>query len=73
MDGYELIVADAQGNEVERGVTGELPVRGHGVMRGYLDDPEATAAAIDARGFCTPAIRDDGRRGVRIVGARRTC
>lgn len=70
MDGVELLVADAQGNEVERGVTGELLVRGHGVMRGYLDDPEATAAAIDARGFLHTGdlATMDGRGYVRIVG-----
>ncbi len=28
--------------------TGEVPLRGPNVMLGYLDDPEATAAAIDA-------------------------
>jgi acyl-CoA synthetase (AMP-forming)/AMP-acid ligase II len=70
MDGVELIVADAQGNEVERGVTGELLVRCPGVMRGYLDDPEASAAAIDARGFLHTgdlATMDD-RGYVRIVG-----
>ena len=70
MDGVELIVADAQGNEVERGVTGELLVRGPGVMRGYLDDPEATAAAIDGRGFLHTGdlATMDGRGYVRIVG-----
>jgi acyl-CoA synthetase (AMP-forming)/AMP-acid ligase II len=31
--------------------TGELLVRGEHVMLGYLDDPEATAAAIDADGW----------------------
>ena len=31
--------------------TGELLVRGDHVMLGYLDDPEATAAAIDADGW----------------------
>src|SRR6476661_7721259 len=30
---------------------GELLVRGEHVMLGYLDDPEATAAAVDAEGW----------------------
>jgi acyl-CoA synthetase (AMP-forming)/AMP-acid ligase II len=30
---------------------GEILVRGHNVMAGYLDDPGATAAAIDAEGW----------------------
>jgi acyl-CoA synthetase (AMP-forming)/AMP-acid ligase II len=51
MDGLEIVVADADGQEVERGASGELLVRGYSVMQGYLDDPEATAAAIDNRGF----------------------
>jgi len=70
MDGLEVIVADAQGEEVERGATGELLVRGYSVMQGYLDDPEATAAAIDHRGFLHTgdlATMDD-RGYVRIVG-----
>ena len=33
------------------GEPGEVLVRGETVMRGYLDDPDATAAAIDADGF----------------------
>jgi acyl-CoA synthetase (AMP-forming)/AMP-acid ligase II len=51
MPGLEVIVADADGHELQRGATGELLVRGYSVMQGYLDDPEATAAAIDDRGF----------------------
>jgi acyl-CoA synthetase (AMP-forming)/AMP-acid ligase II len=70
MPGLEIIIADADGREVERGATGELLVRGYSVMRGYLDAPEATAAAIDARGFLHTgdlATMDD-RGYVRIVG-----
>lgn len=49
--GNEVIVADDQGNELARGETGEILVRGQGVMLGYLDDPAATAEAIDVAGW----------------------
>jgi acyl-CoA synthetase (AMP-forming)/AMP-acid ligase II len=70
MPGLEIIIADAKGQEVERGDTGELLVRGYSVMKGYLDDPEATAAAIDGRGFLhTGDLATMDERGyVRIVG-----
>ncbi|HBZ70957.1 MAG TPA: fatty acid--CoA ligase [Deltaproteobacteria bacterium] len=70
MDGLEIVVADADGQEVERGTTGELLVRGYSVMQGYLDDPEATAEAIDDRGFLHTGdlATMDGRGYVRIVG-----
>jgi HIP---CoA ligase len=47
----EVRVVDADGVEVPRGERGEVVVRGHNVMQGYLDDPEQTAAAIDADGW----------------------
>jgi acyl-CoA synthetase (AMP-forming)/AMP-acid ligase II len=70
MRGLEIIVADADGNEVERGATGELLVRGYSVMQGYLDDPQATATAIDERGFLhtSDLATMDDRGYVRIVG-----
>lgn len=37
--------------EVRVADDGEVLVRGYGVMQGYLDDPVATAEAIDADGF----------------------
>jgi acyl-CoA synthetase (AMP-forming)/AMP-acid ligase II len=40
--GFELAIADE---------TGEVLLRGPNVMLGYLDDPEATAQAIDADGW----------------------
>ena len=70
MDGLEVVVAGADGREAPRGETGELLVRGYSVMQGYLDDPAATAAAIDAQGFLHTgdlATMDD-RGYVRIVG-----
>lgn len=70
MPGFDVIVAGPDGRELPRGETGELLVRGHGVMQGYLDDPEATAATIDERGFLhTGDLATMDERGVmRIVG-----
>jgi acyl-CoA synthetase (AMP-forming)/AMP-acid ligase II len=70
MPGLDILVAGADGKEIERGATGELLVRGYSVMRGYLDDPEATAAAIDDRGYLhTGDLATMDERGyVRIVG-----
>jgi acyl-CoA synthetase (AMP-forming)/AMP-acid ligase II len=45
------IVDLATGAELGPGEEGEVCVRGPQVMRGYIDDPEATAATIDADGW----------------------
>src|SRR3954468_3998566 len=64
------IVDPASGHTVERGEPGELCTRGYSVMRGYWEDPERTAGAIDsARWMHTgdlATMDDDGY--VNIVG-----
>jgi acyl-CoA synthetase (AMP-forming)/AMP-acid ligase II len=50
--GTEAKVVDpATGEPLSRGADGELWVRGPQLMDGYRDDPEATAATIDADGW----------------------
>ncbi len=50
--GIELKIVDAQtGEVVPRGVQGEICSRGHGVMLGYWNNPQATADAIDKNGW----------------------
>ncbi|MEA2480378.1 MAG: fatty-acyl-CoA synthase [Thermoleophilaceae bacterium] len=45
------VVDPADGRMVARGEPGELCTRGYSVMRGYWDDAERTAEAIDAGGW----------------------
>ena len=46
VEGVEMRVVDDQGNEVPRGEVGEIAIRGHNVMRGYWNRPEATEEAF---------------------------
>ncbi len=50
-DGFEVRTVGEAGADTPTGEPGEVVVRGETVMRGYLDDPEATAAAIDHDGW----------------------
>ncbi|MEY3268731.1 MAG: hypothetical protein RL480_1491 [Pseudomonadota bacterium] len=51
MPGLEVMTIADDGTPVAAGETGEILVRGYGVMAGYLDDPAATAEAIDRDGW----------------------
>jgi acyl-CoA synthetase (AMP-forming)/AMP-acid ligase II len=49
--GFEVRVADRDGKESASGDPGEILLRGPNLMLGYLDDPAATQACIDADGW----------------------
>jgi long-chain acyl-CoA synthetase len=53
IDGVQVRIVDDTGAPVAPGEVGELAVRGHGVMRGYWQRPEATAEAIPDGWFRT--------------------
>jgi acyl-CoA synthetase (AMP-forming)/AMP-acid ligase II len=51
LPGTELACMDDAGRRLGPGEPGELVVRGYHVMKGYLDDPDATAEVIDEDGW----------------------
>ncbi|MDR1629952.1 MAG: AMP-binding protein [Oscillospiraceae bacterium] len=44
--GWEIMIADEQGNPVKQGDVGELYIKGPGVMKCYYNDEKATAATL---------------------------
>ena len=61
--GVEVRVVDETGNALATGEQGEVVIRGFNLMKGYYDDPAATAEAIDADGWLHTgdvAYQDDG-------------
>lgn len=46
IDDVEVAIVDEDGGRLPAGTDGRVLVRGYNVMKGYLGDPEATAAAI---------------------------
>jgi acyl-CoA synthetase (AMP-forming)/AMP-acid ligase II len=71
--GFDVRVVAADGTDAPAGEPGEVIVRGETVMRGYFEDPEATAAAFDDDGFLHTGDlgRFDADGSLRIVGRLR--
>jgi acyl-CoA synthetase (AMP-forming)/AMP-acid ligase II len=67
--GFEIRIVDGD-EDVATGDAGEIVLRGPSVMGGYLDDPDATAAALSPDGWLRTGDLGvlDERGNLRIVG-----
>lgn len=61
LPGYSFRVVDDDGAEVRMGASGQLLLKGPGVLEGYWGDDDATAAVLDAEGWLSTG--DLVRRG----------
>ncbi len=51
IEGVEMQIWDDEGSELPQGEVGEIVIRGHNVMKGYWDRPEATGESITGEGW----------------------
>lgn len=51
INGTEIAILSEQGAYLEHGETGEICIRGFHVMKGYFEQPKATAETIDSEGW----------------------
>jgi long-chain acyl-CoA synthetase len=51
IEGVEMQVWDDDGNNLSQGEVGEIVIRGHNVMKGYWNRPDATKAVLTGEGW----------------------
>jgi acyl-CoA synthetase (AMP-forming)/AMP-acid ligase II len=72
LPGYHFRVIDDDGRDVPMGTVGELWVKGPGVLSGYWNSPEATAAALTDDGWLrTGDLVRSGPLGTVVFAGRR--
>jgi acyl-CoA synthetase (AMP-forming)/AMP-acid ligase II len=73
MPGVELRIVDGERRDLPRGRVGELAVRWEGMMKGYYQASEPTAAVLDADGwlYTGDMARIDDEGYLRIVGRKK--
>ncbi|MCP4010270.1 MAG: long-chain fatty acid--CoA ligase, partial [Proteobacteria bacterium] len=66
---YDVRIVDSSGNVAAPGETGEIQARGDFIMRGYWNNPAATAEAIRDGWLCTGDLAIEDTNGhYRLVG-----
>ena len=70
IEGVQMRVVDLDGVEVPQGQTGEIQIRGHNVMKGYWNLPDATKSTITPEGWLKHRRRGPRRRGRLLLHRR---
>ncbi|WP_225830107.1 long-chain fatty acid--CoA ligase [Streptomyces sp. NK08204] len=71
IDGVEVRLVDGDGRDVPAGEIGEIAIRGHNVMAGYWNRPDATAEAIPDGWFRTGDLARQDADGYLFVVDRK--
>ena len=51
IEGVEMQIWDDNGNELPQGEVGEIVIRGHNIMKGYWERPDATEESVTSEGW----------------------
>jgi long-chain acyl-CoA synthetase len=71
IEGVEIRLLDSEGAEVASGEVGEIAIRGHNVMKGYWNRPDATAEAIQDSWFRTGDLARRDKDGFYFIVDRK--